>query len=235
MTTEPALPSSELRAVFGTVDRSAFPRRRAVRTGRVGQHRNLACAIKSHACAVLKLLSGTQPTQRALARRPRARLGLLVREANAYESGLLTTLVGGLRGHAAFTSSRTTARSRSGWKRPPDVLVRPGRSTITHPRCNVSAARQGAFVVNGPPADEWLADSWLRSYLTQRIAFIDALMIPASAVLRDAIGEHNTTGARVQVARGTRICSTRSTTRREPCATTICTLRTSSTTPMRPC
>src|SRR5690242_1135844 len=198
MTSAPALPAPELRAVFGSVEPSALRVEmiyEPVASASIGIWR-----VRSNGTsAVLKLLSGSQPrSEHWPAGTATHDWAYWRREASAYESGLLTTLAGGLRAPRCLYVATRDDASVALWLE--EVTGRPGSTWQVDdyaPAMQRLGRAQGVFVEHGTPDHEWLARAWLRSYLTQRKEFLDALDDPAvTPFLVDAIGERNAARAR---------------------------------------
>ena len=104
------------------------------------------------------------------------------REANAYESGLLSSLVGGLRPPACYLAAERPDRKVALWLE--DLAAATPATTWAPDRYGLAARHlgraQGAIVVGTTPLPEarWLSRDWLRAYLTQRDADMGLLADP---------------------------------------------------------
>ncbi|HMG45811.1 MAG TPA: hypothetical protein VK611_31060 [Acidimicrobiales bacterium] len=104
------------------------------------------------------------------------------REARAYESGLLTSLTGGLRPPECHLIAERDDGSVALWLE--DLTGAPG-STWPVGRYRDAARHlgraQGEFVAGRPlPTDPWLSRGWLRAYLAQRDRHLERLDDPAA-------------------------------------------------------
>jgi hypothetical protein len=104
------------------------------------------------------------------------------READAYESGLLGSLAGGLRAPDCYLVATRDDGSVALWLE--DLQGAPA-TTWPMPRYELAARQlgraQGEFVAGRPlPEDRWLSRGWLRAYLTQRDGDLPLLTDPAA-------------------------------------------------------
>ncbi len=160
-------PADEIRAVLGpgTVDVTPLAHT-VVATATAGLWR-----VRSGArTAVVKLLahdpaaegnwrSGTHPDHWYYWRR----------EADAYGSGLLAGLTGGLRAPEAYLVAERDDGSVALWLEDLAGPAAPAWPLDRYELCARHVGRaQGAFAVGGVPDEPWLSRGWLRRYLTQR-------------------------------------------------------------------
>jgi hypothetical protein len=198
MTTAPALPFPELRAVFGADDAATIETDvlyEPVASASIGIWRVHA----SGTTAVLKLLAGSQPrSEHWPASTDVHDWSYWRREPCAYESGLLTKLEGGLRAPRCIHIANRDDGSVALWLE--DVTGRAGSTWQVDdyaPAMERFGRAQGAYLVRGVPTYDWLSGAWLRSYLQQRSAIVDALDDPAVLEhLEHEIGHPNAARAR---------------------------------------
>jgi hypothetical protein len=104
------------------------------------------------------------------------------REPLAYESGLVASFSGGLRGPHCYVAAEGPGEQVRLWLE--DVGARPAPGWPLE-RYGVAARHlgraQGAFLVDRPLPDEpWLSRDWLRAYLSQRRENVELLDDPAA-------------------------------------------------------
>jgi hypothetical protein len=191
-------PVTELRAVFGATDTSAVHVEmlyEPIASASVGIWRVHA----NQTTAVLKLLSGSQPrSENWPASADVHDWSYWRREACAYESGLLTSLVGGLRAPRCLHLANRDDGTIALWLE--DVAGRAGPTWQVDdyaPAMHRLGHAQGTYLNRGVPDDAWLSGPWLREYLDQRSSIVDTLDDDAVLdILEHDVGDHNAARAR---------------------------------------
>jgi hypothetical protein len=149
--------------------------------------------------AVLKLLAGSQQrSEHWPANADVHDWSYWRREACAYETGLLMTLDGGLRAPRCIHSAARDDGSVALWLE--DISGRTGSAWQVdeyEPAIQRLGRAQGVYLDRGVPQYGWLSGAWLRSYIDQRSAIIEALDDPVVfRLLSGEIGERNASRAR---------------------------------------
>jgi hypothetical protein len=161
-------PADETRAVFGPGPVSVTPLAHTVVASataglwrvRSGDRTAVVKLLAHDAAAEGNWRSGTDPGHWYYWRR----------EADAYASGVLAGLRGGLRAPACQLVAERRDGSVAVWLEDLAAAISAPRWALS--RYEVAARHlgraQGTFVVEGLPGDPWLSRGWLRDYLAQR-------------------------------------------------------------------